>query len=124
MTQSFVIHGKLPSLNEVIDANRANPRAGAKLKRKVQSDIGWAIHHFNLRPMEGPVSVSIEWHEPNRRRDVDNITSAVKFILDALVSCGVLDGDSQRYVPQPPVNHVSIDTFHPRIVVTLEEVRP
>ena len=38
------------------------------------------------------------WTEPNRRRDCDNIASAKKFILDALVKMRVLENDTQKYV--------------------------
>ena len=69
---------------------------------------------------EGPVVVSIEWYEPNRRRDLDNVASAKKFILDGLVRAGVLANDGQRHVTG------FADTFHvdrerPRIVVSIIE---
>ena len=35
----ITINGKLPSLNEVIDANRSNKYAGSNLKKKVESKI-------------------------------------------------------------------------------------
>ena len=38
------------------------------------------------------------YHEPDRRRDVDNIYSANKFILDALRKAGIIKNDSQKYV--------------------------
>ena len=39
-----------------------------------------------------------EWHERTKKRDADNIASAKKFILDALVKNGVLVDDSRKYV--------------------------
>lgn len=39
-----------------------------------------------------------EWHERTKRRDADNIASAKKYILDALVKNGVLADDSRKYV--------------------------
>lgn len=39
-----------------------------------------------------------EWHERTQKRDADNIASAKKFILDALVKSGVLEDDSRKYV--------------------------
>ena len=39
-----------------------------------------------------------EWHEKTKKRDADNIASAKKFILDALVKMGVLQDDSRKYV--------------------------
>lgn len=42
--------------------------------------------------------VRFEWHERTKKRDADNIASAKKFILDALVGSGVLEDDSRKYV--------------------------
>ena len=42
--------------------------------------------------------VRFEWHEKTKKRDADNIASAKKFILDALVKMGVLQDDSRKYV--------------------------
>jgi hypothetical protein len=42
------------------------------------------------------------FHEANRKRDVDNVESAKKYLMDSLVKCGVLQGDSQRYVVGVP----------------------
>ena len=47
---------------------------------------------------EYPVAVCFEWHEKTRRRDLDNIASAKKFILDALQECGILEGDGQKQI--------------------------
>lgn len=68
-----------------------------------------------------PLMVKITWHEPNRRRDVDNIQFAVKFILDALVELQVIDDDSQKCITS--INHkVVVDKDNPRIEVELEEL--
>ena len=86
----LIINEKLPSLNEVIRENRANRYAGAKLKKDIESIIGWAIKAAKLKPIINPCVIDIEWHEATKRRDVDNIHSSVKFILDALVKNGIL----------------------------------
>lgn len=91
---------KLPSLNEVIGANRGNKYLGAKMKRDVQADIGWLIKAAGVRPVTKPVEVYLTFYEPNKRRDVDNIISSTKFILDALVEVHVLPDDSQKWVEQ------------------------
>ena len=107
----FVIKRKLPSLNEVIDANRENKYVGAKLKRELQEEIGWyivsAVMRGDLAPRNERCTVSIRWHESTMRRDVDNIQSAQKFILDAMVKQGILKNDSRKYVSQ--VYHQIVD---------------
>lgn len=124
MKYTFEIDDKLPSLNEVISANRSNPYRGAKLKKEVQGLIGIYIRQAkirnHLRHIEKPVIVDIEWHERTKKRDADNIQSSQKFILDALVECGILTDDSRQYVKQ--INHVIMDDKRNRVIVTLREI--
>lgn len=97
----FTIHSRLPSLNDVISDNRANRYKGAKLKKDTEAIIIAEIKKQKVQPVtEYPVEVFIRWVEPNRKRDVDNIQSSKKFILDAMVKAGVIVNDSQRYVAQ------------------------
>ena len=100
----FTIDAKLPSLNDVISSNRSNRFMGAKLKREIQDEIGQYIRiaalHGDLAPQEKKCTISITWHEKTMRRDVDNIQSAQKFILDAMVEGGILKDDSRKYVAQ------------------------
>lgn len=107
MRQEFTIPLKLPSLNEVIGVNRGNKYVGAKMKRDIQADIGWIIKAACLRPCTKPVEIYLTFFEANRRRDVDNIISSTKFILDALVDAKILPDDSQKWVEQihPLVRH-------------------
>lgn len=126
MRQTFEVTGKLPSLNEYTAANRRNPYAGARMKREVEARIGAAIKAAKLEPMRAPVSVHVTWVEPDMRRDKDNIRSAVKFILDALVATGVLGNDNWRWVGGEGACGLSDDYMvnkgNPRVVVELEEL--
>lgn len=121
MTQTLIIPGKLPGLNEIIAAANTNRFGGNRLKRSTQERIGWAVKACQLKPMTTPVAVSIAWHEPSRRRDPDNIAAGVKFILDALVDNVIIPNDGQRHITG--IEHeIHTDRAHPRVVVTLTEV--
>lgn len=100
----FVIEQKLPSLNDVISKNRSNRMMGAKLKREVQDEIlqyiQLAVLNGDLVPQKKRCTISITWHEKTKKRDVDNIQSAQKFVLDAMVDGGILEDDSRKYVAQ------------------------
>lgn len=102
MTNEFTIKQKLPSLNEVIDINRTNRFMASKFKKDIEEAIGWSIRSAltrkTLHKPSGAVVVRFTWTEPNRRRDCDNIASAKKFILDALVKMNVLENDTQKFV--------------------------
>ena len=75
---------------------------GSKFKRDIEEVIGWSIKQAvtskTLHKVETPVIINFEWHERTKRRDADNIASAKKFILDALVKNGILKDDSRKYV--------------------------
>lgn len=102
MDNFFVIKGRLPGLNEVIGKNRSSKWSGSQIKHATDTAIAWQIKTQigmgRCRKPSGPVRIRIEWHEATRRRDLDNIFSAKKFILDAMQRMGILEGDGQKYV--------------------------
>lgn len=117
----FIIKEKLPSLNEYVDACRAGKRKGAQFKRDIE-EIIWAYIKTSktVSPVTNPVEVHFEWHEADRKRDVDNIISAKKYILDAMQVCGIIKNDSRRYVTQCFDKVYDDDKYY--VVVTLMEV--
>lgn len=97
--QMFTVKQKLPSLNDYIHALNINRYKGAQIKRDVQDVIIAAIREKQLQPVQNyPVFVEFQWHEKTRRRDLDNIASAKKYILDALQEAGVMAGDGQKQI--------------------------
>lgn len=111
MSNEFTIKQKLPSLNQVILANRTNRYAGAKLKRETEEMIGASIRSAlaekTLYKPNKAVIVEIDYYERTKRRDCDNIIAGgTKLILDALVREGVLINDSRKYVKQMHCNVV------------------
>lgn len=87
---------KLPSLNEYINACRNNRYAGAKMKKQVEDGISYYIG--KLPRFEKPINIHFHWIEENKRRDLDNVAFAKKFILDAMVKCGKLKDDNRKFV--------------------------
>lgn len=99
MMVSFTVNQKLPSLNDYIHALNINRYKGNALKRDTQDAIIAAIRLAGEKPVEQyPVYISFVWHEKSRRRDLDNIASAKKFILDALQEASILSGDGQKQI--------------------------
>ena len=94
--QSVMIHGRLPSLNEYVDACRRNRYAAAKMKRDAEELILWQVKR--MKPITSKVWVQFVWHEENRMRDPDNVCFAKKFVLDALQKCGKLKNDNSKYI--------------------------
>ena len=118
----FVIHAKLPSLNQVTAKDRSNKFAGAVYRKETEKMISRyiekALETGELKPVSAPCTVRINWHEKTKRRDADNIQSGQKFILDALVQCGVLPDDSRKYVMQ--IYHKIIDSNENKVSVMIE----
>ena len=87
---------KLPSLNQYINECRKNRYAGANMKRQVENDIGYFIN--KLPKFEKPIKIKFTWVEENKKRDLDNVCFAKKFILDSMVKARKLKNDNRNYV--------------------------
>jgi hypothetical protein len=121
----FTIPHRLPGLNDFIaELNKRSGRYNPAniLKRDTQEMIRMyayqALNAGQLRKVSEPCEVFITWQEENKRRDVDNVESAVKFILDALIGV-VIMGDSPRYVRQ--IHHTVVYGNCSRVTVEFKE---
>lgn len=90
------IKGKLPSLNEYIEAERTNRHIAAKMKRETDQLICWQIRR--MKPITGKVRIKFVWYEETARRDPDNVAFAKKFILDAMQKAGKLKNDNAKWI--------------------------
>lgn len=120
----FVINVQLPSLNDYQNVCRYNRFAAAKFKKGYEEAVQWAIikakNGGTLRRITAyPVELDIEWHEKDRRRDVDNIKSAAKFILDGMTKVGLIENDSRKYVSQ--IHDTVIDDKKTFVVVRIKD---
>lgn len=119
---SFTVSGTMPSLNEYINAQRANRYGGNTLKQSYQSAVIGHIRAAKVKKCKGPVKIHYEHYVPNKRRDRDNIAAIVhKITQDALVVAGIIKDDGWDYVLNS-FDEWHIDRKEPRIVVTIEEV--
>lgn len=97
---------RLPSLNDYVDACRTSGvrgyyknkhwNKGNEMKQRVQADIMPYLKKLGV--FNNGIKVEFTWIEPDKRRDLDNICFAKKFILDAMVKGGVIPDDSRKYV--------------------------
>lgn len=120
MPYLFTVPGRLPNLNDMIDAARANRYASAEMKKSNTELVAWCVKRAKIPKMKR-VSLSVAWYEPNEKRDPDNIEAAVKFILDGLVAAGVLENDGRKQIAT--IKHdIYTDKIKPRIEVEITEV--
>ena len=90
----------LPGWNETLSQAKrrwGKTNAYAQLKLKVEKDLCYYIRQNHLVPME-TVCFQFLWREMDKRRDPDNIISAKKYILDALVTEKIIPNDGQTVV--------------------------
>ena len=117
---TLVIKGTLVNLNDYTKACRTNRFCGAEMKEKTEAIITKHIkEQLDGVYFDKPVRLSFGWYEPNRKRDLDNICFAKKFILDALVKNGVLVNDGWRWV-KGFTDEFFIDKDFPRVEVDIE----
>ena len=114
----FEIPGRLPGLNEIIDAakrGKGNYQPYARMKEEYTTTVAWLAKKL---PSYEKVALVITWYEPDHRRDPDNIMAGQKFILDGLVAAGTIPNDSQRYI-QGILHRFRVDKQNPRIEVEI-----
>ncbi len=114
-----MIPGELPSLNQIIDADRCNRFVGAKLKRQAMNTV---VPYLPRTPLSTPVAVDIHFCSKNARRDPDNIAAgATKIIFDAMQRAGILENDGQKQIAELHYTF-SIDPKNPHICATFTPV--
>lgn len=118
-------HDRLPGLNEFIYANRKSKFAGDNFKKNDQNFIAWQIRQqLKGFRVDGPVFMKYRWYEKDRRRDLDNISSyGRKVIQDAMVQCKILPDDGWKYITGFS-DEFYVDKKWPRIEVELWQEQP
>lgn len=92
------------------------------MKRGDQKAVEWFIRS-QLRGVRirKPVRMIYRWYEPNRKRDLDNISSyGRKIIQDAMVNCRVIENDGWENIIGFE-DRFFVDKREPRIEVEIIE---
>lgn len=123
MEYRVTILGRFNGLNEFINANRTNPHKGNKMKQDAQETILYQLrnqlHHLHITK---PVRLKYEFWEPNKKRDLDNISGFFhKVFQDSLVKSGILVDDGWDEI-KGYTDEFYCDKAHPRVEVTITEV--
>jgi len=115
----FEIDMKLPSLNDYTKWCRGNKFLAAKNKAQIEHDIGLFL--MKMPKWTNPIKIHFHWIEGNKRRDLDNIAFAKKFILDSMVKHGKLQDDNRKNV------YAFTDSFEygkeTKVILEIEEVK-
>ena len=120
----FTIYGRLPNLNDAVNAARKGKYIEASFRKKYEEIIAWSAKRDlkNWKPTE-PVILHYRFYEENKRRDKDNVASyAMKLIQDALRDSGYLSGDGWNQIDNFDFKWF-VDKENPRIEVEIEEIK-
>ena len=124
LVQRFYVPFLLPGLNDMLAGARQSKgkwQAFAVKKVQVERDLVLLVKRAKLKPVKGPVWLRFTWHEANKKRDLDNVAAAKKFVNDSLVTAGILKGDGWAHV-HGFTDEFVIDRAYPGVEVVVEEI--
>lgn len=112
---------RFSGMNEYSKAQRINRFQGGSMKKNETLIAKITAQKQCKELFTNPVEIWFLWVEPNRKRDPDNIAAAKKFILDGLVSAGIILNDTQKYI-RAFRDEFSVDKENPRVELIIMEV--
>jgi len=116
---NLVIEGELCDLNKYLKVLSNNRFGGGKIKKSETERVYWECKKQGVRPIKNyPVAISFRWYSKDKKKDLDNISFAKKFILDGLVMAKVLKNDSRKFVSEFE-DVFFIDKLNPRVQVVI-----
>lgn len=118
--EKVVIKGRLPGMNEIIKADRANRYKGGEMKNFYTQLVKIEAIKQCCQKFTDKVYIMINYYEPDNRRDDDNVHAGAKFILDGLKAAGIIIDDRRKYVALKQ-NPVMVDSKNPRIEIFIEK---
>lgn len=123
MTYKIVIPGELPDTNTIITESkkgRGKWQPYNEMKQEYTNTVAW-IAKSEIKKQLTKIDLEITWICKNRRKDKDNISGGIKFILDGLVVAGVIKDDGWGQVGD--IYHkFKVDKHNPRVDVEIREV--
>lgn len=101
MVAHYIFDYKYPTLNEYTNKCRSHWSKGAQIKADSDYATVLLLNLQKAKPIdEYPVDIVVKWHCKDKRIDVDNIHSSIKFILDGMQKAGIIRGDGRKDIGQ------------------------
>jgi len=122
----FYVPYVLPGLNEMIAQAKSRLSRGRKgttydlYKKQHTLDIVLACGGKRRRVLFSRVWINFHWRARDRRMDPDNIAAAKKYIIDALVTAGVIRNDGWDQIAGW-TDSFSVDRKNPGCLVEVSE---
>lgn len=110
--------GRLPSTNDLIQLNRTNRFAGASMKKTHTRELAETFRAQTSERFTEHVTCTVKFFEDTMRRDDDNVISGCKYLLDGLVTAGIIKDDS----PKSKYLHLKAERFQSKLLVDGKKV--
>ena len=117
----IIIPGELPGMNEITGSSSAGWQGYAKIKKQYTELVAWNAK-TQIKNKLKYIDIDITWVCKNKRRDKDNISAGVKFILDGLVEASIIENDGWKQINNI-YHHFRVDKNNPSVIVKLTEVK-
>ena len=119
---TLTIKGELTDLNTYIKALNGNRWSGNEIKQTETDRVAYEARIARLQPAQAyPVKITYRWYSPDQRKDVDNVAFSKKFINDGLVSAGILENDSRKFIAGF-ADEFYIHKKNPRVEIEIKSV--
>lgn len=113
----------LPTLNEMMRTARGNKFASAAQKKKYTDLVAVEMMVQTELPHFEAISLDITWIETKKKRDPDNVFSAVKFLMDGIVAAGIIDDDDRDHVASI-INRIAVSDSRGVVVLVTNVPKP
>ena len=122
----IVIPKELTDLNTYINAERRHRMQGANIKKKETNAciayLKQAINNgFDIDHVEYPLQITFKWYAKDRRKDLDNIAYAKKYIMDAMQKVNLIENDGYKQV-QRYTDIYLVDKEKPRVEIEIRSM--
>jgi Holliday junction resolvase RusA-like endonuclease len=116
----LLLNTELITLNQYINIERGNKFGAASVKKRLTNKVSFlaAKSKFKVEP-DVKHDIVVTWFKPDNRTDHDNISFAVKFVLDGLIKAGILQNDSPKYIGSI-IHHFELDRTRSYISCEIE----
>lgn len=114
---TLIIPGELPDMNEIIKVSKSHHMRYSSMKKQYTELITWIAKG---KGKFKKIDLEITWYCKNKRKDKDNISAGIKFILDGLVEAGVIENDGWKQV-NDFIHKFRVDKLEPRVEVIIKE---
>lgn len=121
MAESFTIEERLPTFNKIIDKAKRHWGAYKSEKQHYTEMIAWIVK-AQIKENYDCINLKFRWYCADKRTDKDNIMAGQKYIIDGIVSAGIIKDDNWAYIDR--IEHEFYhDNKNPRTEVIIERAK-